>query len=243
MAVLADVVQGFRLKLRDFGRYFQCDVNGDGLATVFNLPVVMVERQGLSVQLQQQTITDLVLDTDYSLDDRNGQLRLAINAPKPADVLFVSGQHYTWFIDADIMSHAEWVIEELNDDPTAYTFSDISVNDPKFELTVRLTLVEGLWALLTEAALDIDVSSPEGMNIPASERYRQLTNLVAIWTERADELANSLNLGIERIEMFSLRRTSMTFGRYVPLYKAQEFDDQATPQRIYPPIDDDITPQ
>jgi hypothetical protein len=239
MATLDDLVASVRLKMRDHPKLFQVDVEGDGLATVFDLPVVMVERNGLRVIVQKATPQYLTIDTDYQLDARNGQIRLLVNAPQPGELLFVDGQHYTWFVDDDIKAHAGWVIQSLESDTSAgFVFANVGTGDPRFELTARLTLVEGLWALLTEASLDIDVANPEGINLPVSQRYRQLFDMLQYWTKQAEDLSSVLNIGLFSIEMFELRRVSMSTGRLVPVYKAQEFDDQATPQRLFPPIGD-----
>lgn len=240
MANQADIIAGVRLKLRDQSRFFQCDVRGDGEATVFELPVICVERKGFRIILQMATPQTLVIDTDYLLDDRHGQIRLMnVNAPALDVTLFIDGSHYMWLVDEDITSHAAWVVQSIEESNSAnFSLSNLKVNDPRFELIIRGTLVEALWALLTEFGLDIDVRNPEGIDIPATQRFRQIIELLNYWTPRYNELAALLNLGVAAIEMVDLRRVSLTTGRLVPIYVEQEVDDVVTPKRLYPAIDD-----
>jgi hypothetical protein len=242
MALLTDVVVGVRSKLRDFPKMFQTNIQGDGLAQIFEFPVEMIDATTLVVnQIENTTqiITQLNAGVDYTLDAHNGMIMLAAALPSTMS-LNVFGNHYEWVLDADIITEATWwtttLTQSQEDD---FVFANLSTNDPRFELTVRATIVGCLWTLLTEASFDIDVRNPEGIDIPASQRFAQLSNLVDHWQERYDDLASSLNVGIDRIMMTTLRRISLSTGRLVPIYNEQEFDDQATPQRRFPLIDVD----
>ena len=98
-------------------------------------------------------------------------------------------------------------------------------------------LVGALWSLMTEVATDIDVSDPEGMNIPAHQRYQQVSQLVSFWSAKYDEKAAMLNVGLKRIEQYTLRRESRLTGRYVPIYRGRELDNPRPPIRVRPPIE------
>ena len=101
-----------------------------------------------------------------------------------------------------------------------------------------------LYTLATDASFDIDIISPDGVNIPRSERYRQLIQIVESRKDQYKELCQMLNLGMYRIETLTLRRISRLTNRYVPVYKPQEVDDGSIPQRVYLPLPDyhDETP-
>lgn len=245
MALFTDVVTGVRAKLRDFPKMFQTDILGDGIAQIFEFPVVVVEPTTLIVQSinpfpATPVIKALVSGVDYTLDAWNGMLMLTAGPLTQGWTLNVQGTHYQWFLDSMIITEAQWWTQVLDDSQQDnYYFANLTTTDPRFELTVRGVLVGCLWSLLIEASLDIDVRNPEGVDIPTSQRFAQLNQLVQVWEQRYHDLSDRLNIGIDRIEMTSLRRMSLSTGKLVPLYKEMEFDDQATPQRLYPLIDAD----
>jgi hypothetical protein len=96
-----------------------------------------------------------------------------------------------------------------------------------------LATIEALWALATDAAFDIDIQAPDGVMIPRSERYRQLSQIIQQRMEQYKQLSSALNIGLWRIEMGTLRRVSRTTNKLVPVYLAQEIDDSRKPERIY----------
>ena len=96
-----------------------------------------------------------------------------------------------------------------------------------------LATVEALWALATDSAFDIDIQAPDGVMIPRSERYRQLTQIIQQRMEQYKQLSSALNIGLWRIEMGTLRRVSRMTNKLVPIYLAQEIDDSRKPERVY----------
>ena len=46
-----------------------------------------------------------------------------------------------------------------------------------------------------------------------------------------------LGVGLDRIEVMTLRRVSRQTNRFVPLYDSREWDDNSRPRRRFPPID------
>ena len=103
-------------------------------------------------------------------------------------------------------------------------------------------VVHLLWSLTIELALDIDVSTPEGMFIPAHQRYQQVTAMMQYWENEFQTRAASLNLGLGALEIYQLRRVSYLTNRYVPVYQKQEIDDHTRPKRLYPPIPEGVPP-
>lgn len=94
-----------------------------------------------------------------------------------------------------------------------------------------------LWVFATDAAGTTDVDTAGGTHVDRRGRYEQLINQIALVEDRYREICASLNVGLERIEMFDLRRVSRTTGRLVPIFKAQEYDDYSLPVRKIPPVD------
>jgi len=102
---------------------------------------------------------------------------------------------------------------------------------------VLLSAIEALFALATDAAFDIDIQAPDGVTIPRSERFNQLTKFIAQRQEQYKNICAALNIGLWRIEMGTLRRVSRTTNKLVPVYLEQEIDDARMPERVYLPTD------
>jgi hypothetical protein len=100
------------------------------------------------------------------------------------------------------------------------------------------TVVRALWSLSMELMLDIDVNTPEGMMIPARQRYTQVLQMLGPFESEFQSKADMLGLGLGALQIFRLRRISMTTGRYVPVYTDREIDDPRWPKRQWPPIPD-----
>ena len=149
------------------------------------------------------------------------------------------GMKWRYFSDADLKVFIDTAIGQHahnRADPHGgmYTVIDIP---PIEEYPIALyAAIQALWALATDAAFDIDILAPDGVNIPRSERYRQLMDMIGARQRQYDELAAALNVGITRIETFTIRRTAKLTNRLVPVYMPQEYDDRTPPKRLYLPI-------
>ena len=93
-----------------------------------------------------------------------------------------------------------------------------------------------LYTLATDASFDIDITAPDGVMIPRSERYRQLMQMIDVRKNQYKELCSQLGIGLFKIDVFSLRRISKTTNRYIPIYMPQEVDDISMPVRVYLPL-------
>jgi hypothetical protein len=98
--------------------------------------------------------------------------------------------------------------------------------------------MQAMWSLLAEFAVDIDVSTPEGMSIPATQRFRQMFEMATFYGQQYKTEAAMLGVGLDRIEQFWLRRISRLTNRLVPILKEREVDDPRPPQRLLLPIPD-----
>lgn len=98
------------------------------------------------------------------------------------------------------------------------------------------TVVEALWGLMTEFSRDIDVTTSESIHIPASQRFRMVQSLLEYWMNAYNKQARALNIGVEKIEMLSLRRVSRSTGRLVPLYKERELNEYGPVTQVFPEI-------
>ena len=224
---LEHTIQLARNYLRDFPKFFQ--VSFDALGRTYELGQPNIDKDTLWIaKVVSNTVTELT-PADYSLDERNGILRLT-TTPASNTKLIVEGYYYEWLLPADLQFYCERSIN----------FHKPTINIPLEQASPAVldvvglgALVEALQALMTEYARDIDVMTSESVHIPGSQRFRMLQSLIQQWETEYRKHANNLNIGPERIEQLSLRRVSRTTNRYVPLFKAKELGDYGPMERIW----------
>ena len=227
------LVSGSRNFLRDFPLFFEVDTGPLDVSTV-RLPHPLVPLNMLQVVTHNGTDPPVpVPATDIQLDERNGLLKFLTTDYFGKRVL-IAGYHFNWFLDSDLGFHAGRTLTDVAYGQTVDSMDDFSPIE--MDTIVMGTVVSALWSLATELALDIDVSTPEGMYIPARQRYAQVMQMHASWAEQFKGRMEHLNLGTGRLEQFWLRRTAYLTNRLVPLYKQREFDDHTPPERLFPPI-------
>lgn len=242
----ATIISKARLLSRDFGETFQARVTGDGIIQRFELPrdnvdpvlitVVITHPSGPPTVLVPVNDIEIVSTGEYFLDARGGVITLGLPLPN-GDVLTVDGTSYVNIETEDMASYvgSAFNLHIAGRSPVP----DMDSLSPTEEyLVAMLASVEILWSMATEASGEIDVLTPEGVNIPASQRFAQIITLIDRLTDHYKELAAAFNVGPYRIVVSTLRRISRTTGRYVPIYIGQEFDDRTyPPTRVLPPID------
>jgi hypothetical protein len=239
---LATISAKAGLVLRDFGETFQARVAGDSATSRFTLARDNVELDSVYIERQAGGTTNLTPtesapnSTQYVLDKRYGVITLGLPLPT-GDWLVANGKAYVATLPTDISSYIDTAFNlHATGRHPAVTVDDLSPTEEY--LVAILAVIEALWALATEASQDIDVMTPEGVNIPASQRFAQILTLIQSLQEHYKELAQAFNVGPYRIMVSTLRRISRTTNRYVPIYVGQEFDDRTyPPTRVYPPID------
>lgn len=234
MASITDVEEIARRYLRDFPKFFQSTFTVVG--RTYELGQINIDANSLWVATFDGSTTTELASTGYSLDERNGILRLA-TLPEGNASIMVEGYYYEWVTPDDLSFYAQRAIEKhvRNLGVSIEGMSDLMVNAVGIA-----TITECLWALMTEYSRDIDVITSESVHIPASQRFRMVQALLMQWEAEYKRHATALNIGIDRVEVFSLRRTARTTNRLVPLYKPQEFGDYSPMVRLWPDIDPGI---
>lgn len=232
MATVDQVAAAARMRLRDFGHFFEAPYTG--VAPIIRLPHPYIDSKRFAVWKPDGSA---VANTEYTLDARNGVMQLMTPANYP-DGIGVAGYYYEWFLDEDLAFHASSAMIEILatedlDDPEAMTGIVASV-------TSTYAVVKAWWSLLSELAMDIDVSTPEGMMIPASQRFRQVWEMANFWYGRYKEEAALAGVGLYAIEQFNLRRVSYLTNRLTPLFRPREVDNPTPPVRLLPKIDDGL---
>lgn len=234
---LNEIVRAARALIRDFPEFFQASFQSENLRSTYKLPQPYIDADSLIVRVEG--IGDMERGEDYRVDEREGLVRFRTPLDGEAQV-YIEGFHYTWFLDADLALAANFVIADHSYGREDFDLDFLTLAEAT---TIAMgTVVQAFWSLLSEFAMDIDVSGPEGVMIPARQRFENLMPLIQFWQDRYGERARLLGVGIDKIESYTLRRVSLTTGRLVPVYRHQEVDDRAPPTRIYLPIDSGTLP-
>jgi hypothetical protein len=249
----AGILSRVRTELGDFGTEFRDRYLGTGELEVYDLSAINVSE--VSVVAQDGTVqTTLAVDQHYTLDSRAGRIHLkGAYAPLPDGVrLTVEGRGGGMFSDADLEQLlTDSVLQHTNGRTSRSRYRDehgfIRYRDDAITLDTLpaveelplalLVVIQALWVLATDASGDVDVDTPDGTHVNRRQRYEQLIHQIELVQDRYDELCRQLGVGLNRIEMFDLRRVSRTTGRLVPVFKAKEYDDYSLPTRKIPAVD------
>ena len=242
MATLTALSGRLRSELGDLGRSFEETFTGDGVTKRYQLTNAPVKGSTLIIKVQGSNVSSTT-----SVEEQSGMVILA-SAPSSGAVVTVTGTMYRYFTDVEIeqyvttafLEHARSTTDTAGSKATLLTLPAID----EYPL-VLLASTLALYTLATDAAFDIDIISPDGVSIPRSERFRQLSEMVTSRKEQYRELCNMLGLGMYKIEVFNLRRISRLTNKLVPIYRPQEIDDASLPQRVRLSIPNygDITPE
>lgn len=243
MAVLADLVSRVRLELGDMPKQFSYTATGDGVTKDFDTKIKPLDSTTLLVTVNG---TPIAQPAGYTVEKDLGVFHFT-TAPANASVIKISGTSYRYFSDSDLTTFINTAVAQHTANRTDQYGSQMTLamipTVEDYPLAILAT-IEALWALATDAAFDIDISAPDGVMIPRSERYRQLSQIIAQRWDQYKQLSSALNIGLWRIEMGTLRRVSRTTNKLVPIYMPQEIDDARRPERVY--INNDLngrTPQ
>jgi hypothetical protein len=262
MAAPADIVRRIRSEIGDLESPFLDTYLGADELSSYDLSETGVSEVTARVTTVDPPATvDLVPDVDYVLDSAQGRIVLINPDYSPlhhGQTLIVRGTAEGLFTDADLQTYIGDAVEQhaygrslttryrdahgfIRYDHAPITLENLpAVEEP---LVAYLAAINCLWTLATDAATDIDISTAEGTFVPRTQRYRQLMQHIGDATTglqgRYNTLAQQLNVGLGRIEMFTARRVSRTTNRLVPVFKEREYDDSSKPQRLLPPIDGD----
>ena len=226
--------------LRDFPIFFEAEQGPLNTLTIrLEHPYVSRALQVFVTDVSADPIVTVRTDS-WELDERNGLLKLTDTSYQGQRVL-IAGYYYKWFTDSDLMGHVQDVVTEFTYDMAEGGCGPEgveSLSEAEVEVAAMGAVTRALWSLSIELALDIDVSTPEGMFIPAHQRYSQVMQMMQHWEAQYTDRAASLNVGLGKVEIFRLRRVAKLTNRYVPVYLDREIDDRRRPKRIYPAIPD-----
>ena len=232
MANIYDLASRVRLELGDQPKQFSLTFTGDGQTLDFPLAIHPIDPYTLEVYVNSNPVA---VTTGYSLEADVGVVHF-VTAPPVGSAILIRGLVYRYFTDDDICQFVNTAVTQHTYNRTNGLGSQMTIAlipaVEEYPLAILAT-IEALWALATDASFDIDIQAPDGVSIPRSERYRQLTQTIQNSWEQYRQLCYALNFGLWRIEMGTLRRISRTTNKLIPVYMAQEIDDSRRPERVY----------
>ena len=233
MTTLSTLSSRLRAELGDIGKSFVETFTGDGVTTRFQLSQAPVLGASLVIKAGATDVS-----STSTVEEGVGMVQLA-SAPATNVVITIIGTAYRYFTDSEITYYvntafAQHAQRTTDSNGSLATMSTLPVVD-EYPLTILATSL-ALYTLATDSAFDIDIISPDGVNIPRSERYRQLMQMVEVKQAQYKELCSILGIGMYRIEVFTLRRISRMTNNYIPVYRPKEVDDGSIPQRVSLPM-------
>jgi len=235
MATITDVETIARTYLRDFPKFFQ--VSFPVVGRTYELGHINIDTSTIWVaKYSGSGSASTLAPSDYTIDARNGVVRLS-NTLSSGYSLLVEGYYYEWVTPDDLSFYAKHAIEKHTSN-LGFRLEEMS--DVVINAIGIATICESLWALMTEFSRDIDVMTSESIHIPASQRFRMVQSLLSQWEGEYQRHAAALNIGFDRVEVFTLRRNSRTTGYLVPIYRSRELGDYTPPERMWPNIDSGV---
>jgi hypothetical protein len=233
VATITSLVDRVRIELGDIGKTFVQSFVADGSTNRFKLGYAPLD--GTSVTVVANGVD---ISTTSWVEESSGVL---VTAAVPADgvEILVSGLYHRYFTSTEL---AAIVTNAVNMHTAQHTDSlgrsQTVTNLPVVEEypVVIFATTLALYTLATDASFDIDIAAPDGVSIPRSERYRQLSQEVQTRQEQYRHLCMQLGVGLYKVDVYTLRRVSKATGRYVPVYAPQEVDDRSYPERIHLPM-------
>lgn len=241
MATLATLSARLRSEIGDLSKSFAENFTGDGFTSRFQLSEAPVNGPTVVVKVNGIDVSDNV-----TIEELTGLL-IFDTAPADNAVVLVSGTTYKYFTDDEICYYLQTAFTEharttTDSNGTLVTLNTLPAVD-EYPL-ILLASTMALYTLATDASFDIDIISPDGVSIPRSERFRQLSEIIQARKDQYKELCALLGVGLYKTEVYTLRRISRMTNRYVPVYRPQEIDDGSLPQRVILPMPNygDVTP-
>jgi hypothetical protein len=241
---ITSLISKVRLELGDLGKSFVTQFESDGTTNRFKLHYSPVDADSVIVYADGTDVSEYsfiedstgVMVVTLTHEDFPDLVDVDTDVPKLGVKFSVSGQYFRYFTKAELTTLVNTAVSQHSANHTDAMGRKIIVSTlpavEEYAVAVYATTL-ALYTLATDSAFDIDIYAPDGVNIPRSERYRQLMQMIGMREAQYRDLCVQLGIGMYKIDVFSLRRISKTTNRYVPLYKPQEVDDRSFPQRVH----------
>lgn len=228
MATLSNLADRLRSELGDIGKSFVYQFVADGTTNRYLLPYSPVDAVNMVITADGTDISPTV-----DVEETTGYMTFDTK-PDEGTVIVAVGTYFRYFTVTEIEQFVCTAFEQHTaNHADAYGRAVLLETLPGLEEypVVIYASTLALYTLATDASFDIDITAPDGVTIPRSERYRQLMQMVETRKQQYKELCSLLGIGLYKIDVFSLRRVSKTTNRYVPVYIPMEVDNKSMPQR------------
>jgi hypothetical protein len=233
VATITNLSDRLRSELGDMGKSFVWQTVADGTTKRFLVPYSPLDGEGLIVLDAGADVSNSV-----TVEETTGYITFDI-VPTAGHIIIVSGTYFRYFTNFEICEYVDTafgqhVANHADGYGRGYTLNTLPGIE-EYPVVIYASSL-ALYTLATDASFDIDIQAPDGVNIPRSERYRQLMQMIEVRKQQYRELCSQLGIGLYKIDVFSLRRISKTTNRYVPIYLPMEVDDRSIPHRAIIPI-------
>lgn len=219
--------------VQDQGRPFAANLTANGVSNVFDLPVESISQYvNAPIVILNGVIIAPTATPSYIIDYKYGVV-LFSTPPAAGATIAVQGWTYDFFLDDEV---TQAVTDAFNMHTADYEPSfyidplpgQMGIPNVEEILVAYLAAVELLWFRATDAAQEIDVHTPEGVSIPRSQRYEQITRQIADLQGQYQTQAGALGVGLWRVQVLNQRRVSYTTNRLVPIFRDQEYNQPYT---------------
>lgn len=232
----ATITTRTRMEVQDTGRPFAATISVGGISTVFDLPVESISETASppivllgGVQIFPSATPQL------SIDYKHGILVFPAGSPPgpSGTLLAIQGITYDFFDDDEVSQAVVDAFDlHVNDQNPLPTIDPVlgqpSISSEEEYLVGILAAIELLWWRSNDSSQLIDITTPEGVHIPASQRFEQISRQLALLQQRYEHYSNAIGVGAFRIQIMWQRRVSYTTNRLVPLFQEQEYNQPYT---------------
>jgi hypothetical protein len=222
-----------RYELGDIGRSFVYQFVADGTTNRFLVPYSPLDGIHLAINLEGEDVS-----AEVEVEEATGHI-VFDTTPDAGDVVIVAGNYFKYFTETEICQYVNDAFEQhttFHTDSYGRTLSVATLPTVEEYPVIIYASTLAMYTLATDASFDIDITAPDGVMIPRSERYRQLMQMIEVRKNQYKELCSQLGIGLYKIDVFSLRRISKTTNEYVPIYEPQEIDNKSYKTRVRLPI-------
>jgi hypothetical protein len=175
------------------------------------------------------------VSADVEVEEATGYI-VFDETPAAESVVIVAGNYFKYFTETEVSQYISDAFEQhaaFHTDPYGRTMTIATLPTVEEYPVIIYASTLAMYTLATDASFDIDIQAPDGVMIPRSERFRQLSQIIQQRMEQYKQLSSALNIGLWRIEMGTLRRVSRMTNKLVPIFMPQEVIDSRKPERVF----------
>jgi len=233
VATIDSMANRLRYELGDIGRSFVYQFVADGTTNRFIVPYSPLDGIHLAINVEGEDVS-----AEVEVEEATGHI-VFDTTPAAGDVVIVAGNYFKYFTESEICQYVNDAFEQhttFHTDSYGRTMTIATLPTVEEYPVIIYASTLAMYTLATDASFDIDITAPDGVMIPRSERYRQLMQMIEVRKNQYKELCSQLSIGLYKIDVFSLRRISKTTNEYVPIYEPQEIDNKSYKTRVRLPI-------